>query len=174
MGPGCWHWLPSLARPFLSLPRGPTLSSHRAIPSARPLPLAAPWDRPVSSTFPTPRRGPTRAHSRTHTEIPDHVARPRNPAPFFSIARTRTHSPVPFRASSLYLALCPRRSTSLDTRCHTRFWKANRMRTMYVPGSETHVHSDYIIGHHHTLVKVNSGRVLYYIKMSKTSTESNT
>jgi hypothetical protein len=31
------------------------------------------------------------------------------------------------------------------------------MRTMYVPGSETHVHSDYIIGHHHTLLKVNSG-----------------
>jgi hypothetical protein len=26
-----------------------------------------------------------------------------------------------------------------------------------VPGSETHVHSDYIIGHHHTLLKVNSG-----------------
>jgi hypothetical protein len=22
------------------------------------------------------------------------------------------------------------------TVCHTRFWKANRMRTMYVPGSE--------------------------------------
>jgi hypothetical protein len=22
---------------------------------------------------------------------------------------------------------------------HTRFWKVNRMRTMYVPGSETHV-----------------------------------
>jgi hypothetical protein len=34
-------------------------------------------------------------------------------------------------------------------------------RTMYVPGSETHVHSDYIIGHHHTLLKVNSGKVLY-------------
>jgi hypothetical protein len=34
------------------------------------------------------------------------------------------------------------------------------MRTMYVPGSETHVHSDYIIGHHHTLLKVNSGKVL--------------
>jgi hypothetical protein len=30
------------------------------------------------------------------------------------------------------------------------------MRTMYVPGSETHVHSDYIVGHHHTLLKVNS------------------
>jgi hypothetical protein len=46
------------------------------------------------------------------------------------------------------------------------------MRTMYVPGSETHVHSDYIIGHHHTLLKVNSKKVLYYIKISKTSTES--
>jgi hypothetical protein len=32
------------------------------------------------------------------------------------------------------------------------------MRTMYVPGSETHVHSDYIIGHHHTLLKINSGK----------------
>jgi hypothetical protein len=28
------------------------------------------------------------------------------------------------------------------------------MRTMYVPGSEIHVHSDYIIGHHHTLLKI--------------------
>jgi pentose-5-phosphate-3-epimerase len=26
---------------------------------------------------------------------------------------------------------------------------------MYVLGLETHVHSDYIIGHHHTLLKVN-------------------
>jgi hypothetical protein len=34
------------------------------------------------------------------------------------------------------------------------------MRTMYVPGSETHVHNDYIIGHNHTLLKVNSGNVL--------------
>jgi hypothetical protein len=46
------------------------------------------------------------------------------------------------------------------------------MRTMYVPGSETHVHSDYINGHHHTMLELNSGKVLYYIKMSKTSTES--
>jgi hypothetical protein len=46
------------------------------------------------------------------------------------------------------------------------------MRTMYVLGSETHVHSDYIIGHHHTLLKVNGGNILYYIKISKTSTES--
>jgi hypothetical protein len=28
--------------------------------------------------------------------------------------------------------------------CRTRFWKVNRMRTMYVPGSEIHVHSNYI------------------------------
>jgi hypothetical protein len=38
--------------------------------------------------------------------------------------------------------------------CHTRFWKVNRIRTMYVPVSEIHVHSDYIIGHHHTLLKI--------------------
>jgi hypothetical protein len=56
--------------------------------------------------------------------------------------------------------------------CHTRFWKANRMRTMYVPGSETHVHSDYIIGHHHTMLEINSEKVFDYIKMSKTSKES--
>jgi hypothetical protein len=36
----------------------------------------------------------------------------------------------------------------------------------------THVHSDYIIGHHHTMLELNSGKVLYYIKMSKTSIES--
>jgi hypothetical protein len=43
---------------------------------------------------------------------------------------------------------------------------------MYVPGSETHVHSDYIIGHYHTMLEVNSRKVLDYIKMSKTSSES--
>jgi hypothetical protein len=48
------------------------------------------------------------------------------------------------------------------------------MGTMYVPGSKTHVHSDYIIGHHHTMLEINSGKVLNYIKMSKTSIESNT
>ena len=47
------------------------------------------------------------------------------------------------------------------------------MRTMYVPGSETHVHSDYIIGHHHTMLEIDSGKVLNYIKMYKTSIESN-
>jgi hypothetical protein len=38
----------------------------------------------------------------------------------------------------------------------------------------THVHCDYIIGHHHTMLEINSGKVLYYNKMSKTSTESST
>jgi hypothetical protein len=42
------------------------------------------------------------------------------------------------------------------------------MRTMYVLGSESHVHIDYIIGHHHTLLKIIAEMVLYYIKMSKT------
>jgi hypothetical protein len=46
------------------------------------------------------------------------------------------------------------------------------MRTMYVPRSETHVHNDYIIGHHHTMLELNNGKVLNYIKMSKASTES--
>jgi hypothetical protein len=55
---------------------------------------------------------------------------------------------------------------------HTQFWKANRMRTMYVPGSETHIHNDYIIGHHNTMPEINSGKVLNYINMSKTSIES--
>jgi hypothetical protein len=58
------------------------------------------------------------------------------------------------------------------TICHTWFWKVNRMRTIYVLESETHVHSDYIIGHHHTMLEINSGKVLDYIKMSETSIES--
>jgi hypothetical protein len=36
----------------------------------------------------------------------------------------------------------------------------------------THVHSDYIIGHHHTMLELNTRKVLNYIKMSETSTES--
>jgi hypothetical protein len=36
----------------------------------------------------------------------------------------------------------------------------------------THVHSDYIIVHHHTMLELNNGKVLNYNKMSKTSTES--
>jgi hypothetical protein len=32
------------------------------------------------------------------------------------------------------------------------------MRTMFVPGSEIHVHIDYIIGHHHTMLKIVAER----------------
>jgi hypothetical protein len=46
------------------------------------------------------------------------------------------------------------------------------MQTMYVPGSEIHVHSDYIVGHHHTLLKIIAEIVLYYMKISKTCIES--
>jgi hypothetical protein len=38
----------------------------------------------------------------------------------------------------------------------------------------THVHNDYIIGHHHIVLELNSGKVLNYIKISETSIESNT
>jgi hypothetical protein len=38
----------------------------------------------------------------------------------------------------------------------------------------THVYSDYIIGHHHTMLELNNEKVLSHIKMSETSTESNT
>jgi hypothetical protein len=46
------------------------------------------------------------------------------------------------------------------------------MQTMYVSGSEIHVHCDYIIGHHHTLLKIIAEISTYYITMSKTSIES--
>jgi hypothetical protein len=36
------------------------------------------------------------------------------------------------------------RSQRSVSSCHTRFYKANRMRTMYVPGSAIHVHNSYI------------------------------
>jgi hypothetical protein len=45
--------------------------------------------------------------------------------------------------------------------CHTLFLEgkpnANHVRARI----RTHVHSDYIIVHHHTMIKVNSGKVLY-------------
>jgi hypothetical protein len=43
---------------------------------------------------------------------------------------------------------------------------------MYMPGSETHVHNDYKVGHHHTLLKIIAEIILYYIKMSKTPIKS--
>jgi hypothetical protein len=70
------------------------------------------------------------------------------------------------------LNLCIQVMNTCKINCPTRFWKANRMWTMYVQGSETHIHSDYIVGHHHTLLKIIAEIVLHYIKLSKTSTES--
>jgi hypothetical protein len=56
--------------------------------------------------------------------------------------------------------------------CHTQFLEGspnvNYVRAR-IRNSRT---QRLLIGHHHTLLKVNSGKVLYYIKMSKTSTES--
>jgi hypothetical protein len=43
---------------------------------------------------------------------------------------------------------------------------------MYVLGSETHVHIDYKVGHHHIVLEIIAEKILYYIKMFKTSTES--
>jgi hypothetical protein len=37
----------------------------------------------------------------------------------------------------------------------------------------THIHRDYIVGHHHTMLELNNGKVLSYIKMSETAAESN-
>jgi hypothetical protein len=59
----------------------------------------------------------------------------------------RSCIPIP---EELVLESEPRLARSIrlvadDVLCHTRFWKANRMRTMYVPGSVIHVHSSYII-----------------------------
>jgi hypothetical protein len=44
---------------------------------------------------------------------------------------------------------------------------ANHVRAMI----RTNVHSDYIIGHRHTMLELNSRKVLSYIKMSETSIE---
>jgi hypothetical protein len=44
--------------------------------------------------------------------------------------------------------------------CHTRFLKGKPNANMYVPGLETHVHIEYIIGHHHTMLEINSEKVL--------------
>jgi hypothetical protein len=45
--------------------------------------------------------------------------------------------------------------------CHTRFLEgkpnANHVRARI----RTHVHSEFIFGHHHTMLKVISGKVLY-------------
>jgi hypothetical protein len=97
---------PSAAVPFpalslsLSLPSGAGLSAPVAFAHA-PLCFVGPPHQctkllplcsrslsrcavapPCQLCLPRTGRGRTRAHSRTHAEIPGHVARPRTPAPF--------------------------------------------------------------------------------------------
>jgi hypothetical protein len=38
----------------------------------------------------------------------------------------------------------------------------------------THIHNDYIVGHHHIMLELNNRKVLSYIKMSEMPTKSNT
>jgi hypothetical protein len=60
----------------------------------------------------------------------------------------------------------------LDTKSPKYLEMAQGHISLSVPGSETHVHNDYIIGHLHTMLEINSRKVLNYIKMSKISIES--
>jgi hypothetical protein len=111
VGPLCRHQLPSPARPFPSLPRGPALSACRVVPRTPApsrcvvgplgqllLPRDPPWTSAHACRDPHPRRLPT------------------CPSSLLSSARTRTRSPVPHRTSSPSLSLCPRYSTSPETR----------------------------------------------------------
>jgi hypothetical protein len=69
------------------------------------LPRAPPW---------------TNTHALAHARRDPQPRRPpTHPSSFLSTARTRTRSPVPFHARSLPLALCPRCSTSLETRARS-------------------------------------------------------
>jgi hypothetical protein len=99
----------------------------------------------LAGPVPSPHTGPSLSHRHPHN--------PLNPVAslFTSACRQASHGCQP---SSTRM----RSPTVGPLFCHTRFWKANRMHTMYVPGSENHVHNNYIIGHHHTLLKINSGK----------------
>jgi hypothetical protein len=85
VGPGCQRQLPPPVRPSPPLPRGLALSVRPTITPARPLSLSRCVVGPLCQLhLPHARRGPARAHSRTHAEIPSHVAHPRAPAPFLA------------------------------------------------------------------------------------------
>jgi hypothetical protein len=77
------------------------------------------------------------------------------PPPSLSLLPHRRASPTS-SPSCLPLAAPspPLRPRAAAAPCHTQFWKVKQMRTIYVSGSEIHVHNDYIIGHHHTLLKI--------------------
>jgi hypothetical protein len=124
---------PSLPLPLLS---GAALSAPVALARAL-LSLSASWARLVSALNRFPRTPvPSRCvveplcqlclpydPSWTSTRALAHVRRdprprrpPTHPSSFLSTACTRTHSLVPFHTVSLSLALCPRCSTSPETR----------------------------------------------------------
>jgi hypothetical protein len=92
---------------------GPPRQHAEPFPS-RPLPLAAPWDPPVSSAFPAPHCGLARAHARMPRSPTTSTAHA--PSSLLSTACTRTSFSTPFCASSPSLALCPCRSASPETR----------------------------------------------------------
>jgi hypothetical protein len=156
------RWTPPVSGGFL--PRAPTLSlslpsgvrlsapvsiahsplfplclagSLRQTPSHYPcaptLSLATPWDRPASPAFPAPVVD-QRAPSRTFVGILGHVARP-CPQLLLSTAHTRTLSPIPFRTTSLSLALYPRRSASPETRAHRAGHPTHRKPRQATPSS---------------------------------------
>jgi hypothetical protein len=120
--------------------------------NARPLPLVVHWHK---SARPSPSLSTTFSGLHTCAPMPRDMLHQQSRASFSSTNSAQGATLVDNHSSQpkpqMYV------STLCSQSCHTRFWKANRMRTMYVPGSETHVHSDYIIGHHHTFVEVNSG-----------------
>jgi hypothetical protein len=85
--------------------------------------------------------------------------------------RSFSHS---FGARSPFLQIAPSYHTHLHLKAEVSHPvlegkpNANHVRARI----RTHVHSDYIIGHHHTMLEINSEKVLNCIKMSKTSIES--
>jgi hypothetical protein len=56
------------------------------------------------------------------------------------------------------MAMLPRR---VDKRCVTPGFEGKPNMNHVRARIRTHVHINYIIGHHHTMLKVNSGKVLY-------------
>jgi hypothetical protein len=124
---------------FLSVPLplclvGPLRQAPSGYPRAPTLPLAAPWDPPVSSAFPAPT---VDQHTRTRARSPSNSATlPAHAAQLLlSTARARTHFPIPFCIVSLSLALCPRCSASPETRARHAGHLARRRPRQATPSS---------------------------------------
>jgi hypothetical protein len=88
---------------------------------------------PPLSVPPSPRPA---VDQRARTSLESLATSPAHaPSSFFSTARARTHSPVPFRTASLSLALCPCRSASPETRAHRAGLLARRRPRQATPSS---------------------------------------